>query len=345
MVPAQSPPRPNQRTVSLTENVVPSEKAALARNTGVDAMRFVMASLVVLLHSLPGSTDPDYSTADTLTAMVCRGAVPFFFIASGYFLRPDKGTLLDGLIGPVKKFAPIYLFWLAVYFVVCQFTPQHKWTWSPRELLSGGAAFHLWFIPALTAGTIIVSTGVRLVGLRVTAIAVIGLASVAMVYNSYYEVLHPPGHATRGGFFIAPAFILMGYGMKLKNVASGMGPRFAIAAFAASFALLVAEEVLISKGAGASLRSHDFTLATFLYGACAFILARSLEGLGAASALSRLSAMTLGVYTSHLAFVWAIAPHVPASPAKVAVVWIASLALALLTTAALRATPILKRVV
>lgn len=325
--------------------LVPNEKMASARNTGIDAMRFVMASLVVLLHSLPSSTDQNYSIFDTFTAIVCRAAVPFFFIASGYFLRPDKGSLLGGVIEPIRKFTPIYLFWLAVYFVVCQFTPQHKWTWSPRELLSGGAAFHLWFIPALTAGTIIVSTGVRLAGLRITAIAVIALASVALIYNSYYEVLHPPGHATRGGFFIALAFILMGYGLKLKNIGSGTGPRLAAAAFAMSLVLLIGEELLISKSSGAPLRSHDFTLATFIYGACAFLLAQRLEGLNVASALARLSSMALGVYTSHLAFVWAIEPHIPASPTKVAVVWTASLALALLTTAALKATPVLKRVV
>lgn len=304
-----------------------------------------MASSVVLLHSLPDQGDIGGRTWAPYIALLCRAAVPFFFIASGYFLRPDRGTLLDGVIGPIKKFAPIYLFWLAVYFVVCRFTPEHKWTWSPRELLSGGAAFHLWFIAALTAGTIIVSTGVRLVGLQATAIAVIALASVAMVYNSYYEVLHPPGHATRGGFFIAPAFILMGYGLKLKNVTGAAGPRFAAAAFAASFALLIAEEVLISKSSGAPFRSHDFTFATFAYGACTFVLAQSWEGYRVANALSKLSAMTLGVYTSHLAFVWAIAPHIPASPAKVAVVWLASLALALLTTVALKATPVLKRMV
>lgn len=308
-------------------------------------MRFVMASLVVLLHSLPSSTDLEYSVFDTLAAFICRAAVPFFFIASGYFLRPDKGTLLEGLIGPIRKFAPIYLFWLAVYFLVCHFAPQHRWTWSPRELLSGGAAFHLWFIPALTAGMIVVSTGVRLVGPRLTAIAVIALASVALVYNSYYELLHPPGHATRGGFFIAPAFILMGYVLKLKSVALKMRPSLAITAFAVSLALLVAEELLISKSTGAPLRSHDFTLATFLYGACTFFLARSLEGLHVANALSRLSPMTLGIYTSHLAFVWTIAPHVPASPAKVTIVWLSSLALALVTTAILKRTPILREVV
>src|SRR5579871_5387502 len=84
-----------------------------ARNQGVDAFRYLLAYLVVLLHSLPGNA----VTADAVwpfwLSSICRAAVPFFFVASGYFLKPAPG--LAAVLKPLKRLLPVYAFWFAIY--------------------------------------------------------------------------------------------------------------------------------------------------------------------------------------------------------------------------------------
>src|SRR5206468_1666073 len=68
---------------------------------------------VVSLHSLPRG-----GTGASIIGMVCRCAVPFFLIASGYLQNPPERLALQVLSRPLWRLLPIYLFWMAVYYAV-----------------------------------------------------------------------------------------------------------------------------------------------------------------------------------------------------------------------------------
>lgn len=84
----------------------------------IDLMKFIAALLVVALH-----TDAFYDVNHTLYVMVCDGisrlAVPFFFIASAFFLYlPNRGggTLSkERSIKYIKRLAVLYASWFIVY--------------------------------------------------------------------------------------------------------------------------------------------------------------------------------------------------------------------------------------
>src|SRR5688572_928654 len=89
--------------------------------TGVDIVKFIMAVFVIAIH-----TQPLYSMRDTgyfhLYEIIISTAVPYFFMASGYFLftkiNNDDQTLDDKLVKLrqyILKLIKLYLIWTVIY--------------------------------------------------------------------------------------------------------------------------------------------------------------------------------------------------------------------------------------
>lgn len=81
------------------------------RNLTLDLAKFICAILVVTIHL--------WSREGLLYYIpngIARVAVPFFFVASGYFI---KGKIQNGgnLFTYVTKYFIIYIFWSLVFFV------------------------------------------------------------------------------------------------------------------------------------------------------------------------------------------------------------------------------------
>ena len=92
---------------------------------GIDAFRIVAAILVIAIHTYP-LADLN-STADYLAAhVVCRIAVPFFFMASGFFLFPAGTDPLNALPRFLKRSVCIYAAAIALYIPVNLYTGYFK---------------------------------------------------------------------------------------------------------------------------------------------------------------------------------------------------------------------------
>lgn len=117
-------------------------KSKLSRNEGIDAFCYLCAAVVILFHALPSKPPVPAWAADFAT--ICFMAVPFFFISSGYFLRAAKRFNVGLVYRPVRRLLPIYLFWMLAYCLLLKLIPLQAWSFSARDLLWGGSAYHLW---------------------------------------------------------------------------------------------------------------------------------------------------------------------------------------------------------
>ncbi|WP_304683422.1 acyltransferase family protein [Ileibacterium valens] len=226
----------------------------------VDIAKYVSALLVVAIHTYPFLEISE--TFNTLfIAIVCRLAVPFFFVSSGYFLfRKLNGTKKQNL-NRLKKYLwrliSLYLVWTVIYI------PYTIWNYMSegfslislagwiRDFFLNGSYYHLWFLPALITGTLIVyligekkriskvvfiSMILYFIGYLINVYAPIwqSLPYVSIVYGFFTKTLV----TARDGFFFAPIFIALGANMakmpRPKLKASCVG-------FAASFLLLIIE--------------------------------------------------------------------------------------------------------
>lgn len=85
----------------------------------VDYLKFFMSMVVVAIHTHPFA-DFESSLTENLFQTVASMALPFFFIASGFFLfynRPSsKVVQIQLCIKTIKKISRFYIYWTVIYF-------------------------------------------------------------------------------------------------------------------------------------------------------------------------------------------------------------------------------------
>lgn len=117
----------------------------------MDLFRLVAALLVAAVHTAPLQS---YSPlADfILTRIAARVAVPFFLLATGFFLlsRLRPGTARLGAL--LKKTAALYaaamVFYLPLNLYNGAFAQNSLLPTLLRAVLVDGTVYHLWYLPA-----------------------------------------------------------------------------------------------------------------------------------------------------------------------------------------------------
>lgn len=138
------------------------------RLQSVEFLRLLAAFGVVTIHFWPRLEPSPHPLLDLLAVGSFRFAVPFFFVASGFFLRDRLGTLADGAAFAWRWFR-ILLGWHAihaVWFTILHFTRypdpwsrppmwvQHLATW---DALLEGVAWPLWYLHSLVLCALLAS--------------------------------------------------------------------------------------------------------------------------------------------------------------------------------------------
>lgn len=85
---------------------------AKVRDAGIDAFRFISVCCVILIHTCFYGQ----SRLDVFLDAAVRFAVPFFFIAAGYFLK--DGPPMLGIWQKFIRIFPVFAFWAVVYLMV-----------------------------------------------------------------------------------------------------------------------------------------------------------------------------------------------------------------------------------
>ncbi|MDH2066566.1 acyltransferase family protein [Pantoea sp. GD03673] len=128
--------------------------ATQGRNNAIDLVKILMAILVISIHTITPSGIFDY----LLTQSVARVAVPFFFIAAGYFFpsNPKQADIKKALF----RLATLYIAWCVFYlpFEISDISTKplsaSGYFWESLYIFAKGWR-HLWFMPALMLGMVV----------------------------------------------------------------------------------------------------------------------------------------------------------------------------------------------
>ncbi len=237
---------------------------------GIEIFRVAAAFLVVAIHTSPLASYS--STADFIfTRVIARVAVPFFFMATGFFVLGGESARKS-----LKKLLCIYAASAALYLPVNVYA-GHLQSWGLLDLIQQiffeGTFYHLWYLPAAILGLLLTGSLLRRLGERRTAAAAIALYALGLLGDSYWgliegvPVLNGAYNAvfalmgyTRNGLFFAPVFMWLGYRLRGGGrCAAG----YEAAGLAAGFALMLAE-ALFARSQGWQRHDSMYVLLPFV---------------------------------------------------------------------------------
>lgn len=217
---------------------------------GIDIMKFIMALLVVVLHTHP--LESVNAAADFVTAdVIARAAVPFFFVASGFLLekqigagRAEKRKILCGYM---KKVLVLYVIWTVIYLpiIICSKIIDSEESLvksivlAVRDFIFAGSYGQLWYLPAVAVGVLLVYLLRKYLGEKGTAAILLALFVTGLLTQSYFGLtiagMNPESVLWKGmkavkkvmvtcrnGVFFGGIFIYMGtwiarYDWKMKR--------------------------------------------------------------------------------------------------------------------------------
>ncbi|MEI5990933.1 hypothetical protein A5881_002438 [Enterococcus termitis] len=197
-------------------------------NNGIDLIKYAAAILIICFHCERVIQDP--MLHHLFKNVLCRVAVPFFFISSSYFVRRGQSGSPSYLKRYLRSSVQSYLFWSLIYLPIGFMWIQENYSLGaelyPVALLAGlvytGTYYHLWYIPAMIFGVIIAHWLIKKKGY----IPLFALTFVLYLFGSletYYGYIHNEQLklffdqylnvfiTTRNGLFFALIFVSVGY--------------------------------------------------------------------------------------------------------------------------------------
>jgi len=159
---------PDRRRLSLPEGTaadgptcLESRKIALARprNEAIDVVRLIAAIGIVYVHAVR-------SPALDSSRNLFRFPVPFYLFASFYYQslslrRKTERTLRQYIAGCIKRLYLPFLGWSVIYFIARNIRRKFVLHVALARLEPGllwkGVEYHLWFLPFLLAGSILLA--------------------------------------------------------------------------------------------------------------------------------------------------------------------------------------------
>ena len=200
----------------------------------VDCLKFIASYMVMGIHFMTFA-DVNEELNYWATQILFRLAVPFFFVASGYFMANklhDRQKILTYL----KRIVLTYLVYTVVYIpILWDKYERFSYSWELRikdflyALFMSGTFFHLWYFQALIVATIILYVMINYVKLNdkklllVTgSLYVIGTLGNAYrniwvrvpMIDSIFSIYESVFGTTRNGIFMGPFLLALGYLMK-----------------------------------------------------------------------------------------------------------------------------------
>lgn len=238
----------------------------------VDLMKFIFALLIVALHKNP-LTSINLDVNFFIVNYIARLAVPFYFIASGYFLF-RKTSYEEFDISVVFKYAwriyKLYLIWTVIYMYPIiknqilidkngLFYEILMWI---RDFIFSGSYFHLWYLNATVFSVLLVGI---LIKKKMSIRKIISIASIfygiGLFEQAYFglilplqkyaclwgvlEVLQKIIVTTRNGLF--EGFLFVSLGMLFAYKPIKLKKKKAIGLFIISMILFFIEVITIKK--------------------------------------------------------------------------------------------------
>lgn len=193
---------------------------------GLDYFRIIAALLIVAIHTSPLSMFSE-TTDFIFTRIICRVAVPFFFMVSGFFLYSDQNNMKDKVNRFALKTSVLYgitiLLYLPINIYNGYFQTKPLLTNILKDVFFDGTLYHLWYLPAAIIGAYIVLLLLNKCKesnalIITTALYIIGLfgdsyygitAKIGPLRELYHNIFQISDY-TRNGIFYAPIFLILG---------------------------------------------------------------------------------------------------------------------------------------
>ncbi len=295
----------------------------------IDIAKYISALLVVCIH-----TYPFFEVSETLNTYwiqtICRMAVPFFFVTSGYFFFRKWSEHHEENIQNLKKYIvrllKIYLIWTVIYL------PYTIWDYAHsnfrlyhiiaylRDVILNGSYYHLWFLPALMLSTAIVFFLYNRYGMKKVLRISLILYIIGYLVNIYAPVWESMRYSAfflgffnkifttaRNGIFFGPIYVSMGL---LMTRTKRLSNRVSLIGWGISFAVFVLEVTLYRTfGILRDLSSMYLMLIPCVYMMVNFCLTLNLPYKASYETLRHESLL---IYTSHILFakiLLVVAPH------------------------------------
>lgn len=196
----------------------------------IDLIKYICSILVIVIHTSPGLP---YSRPlnFALINIIGRVAVPFFFVANGYFmsknLQKKGGAYFKEYI---KSLIKVYLLWSLVYLpfgvIWIQENIEIPLYLYPIALCISlfyiGTYYHLWYIPALIFALIVIRFLEKRVAYRYILLITFILFSIGSI-ETYYGWIQNTSflpiadyyfmifQTTRNGLFFGLFFVALGF--------------------------------------------------------------------------------------------------------------------------------------
>lgn len=280
--------------------------STITRRSGPDLLRVLCFLAVVTIHVSSVGAFKDNSTAFVFD-QVARFAVPCFFMLSGYFWHPGELFLYPRRViwRSICRILPPFVLWLVLYLLAgwSGLLGSHyvdiSLARAVTSLWTGGAGYHLWFLPALVVGTLMVATLAR-AGTVALFVSVTCLYFLGLALGSYSEILLGralPLPVFRNGIFYAPFFLAIGALIRQNESAILKRINTVKLAFLAVFFgfMHVLEGLFIVRSFPTG---HEYSITTIGYSAAVFLLFLSVDV--HAKWTIRLGEGVFGAYLIHL---------------------------------------------
>ncbi len=282
---------------------------------GIELGRIISVFGVIVIHTVP--FEQQFPAFAVFLNNFFRFAVPFFFIASGYFFAQslDKKPLAQVWVKTMLKLARFFIIWSLIY-VVWKVT-REGWGpfWDyygtrPVVIARTGTAFHLWFLPSLACGLSVVALFVKLRWQKVLLLVcgvMYAWATLSRAYSESPLVVPRLINDMRDGPFFSSLFVAMGYMIYRKqwkpaNWYQGLG------VFMVGVLWSLIEVWWLAIHWNEPLLGQDFVFGTVLLSIGSFWLFLALSD-HAIGTWAPLGTLTLGVYLIHRAFL----PYIPSA--------------------------------
>lgn len=248
------------------------------RNYTIDLFKFIAALLIIGIHTEPFS-EVNGNLCFFVVELVCRLAVPFFAICSGYFISQSI-IKNDRKFTPVKrqeiKLIKLYAVWTILYFLFDipfavsggYFTIKNHIGFA-ISTVTIGSHYHLWYLISLIYALPLLYLCVRFVRRNALVPIMAGLYFIKVLsygytkwlpiqVNSVFNLFHKFDALFDAVFLLLP-LMLLGY-----IISTGKIPelKWCVLGFCFSFALLTVEAFTLRSFGQESVSFIFFTFPT-----------------------------------------------------------------------------------
>ncbi len=312
------------------------------RIAGIELFRLAAAFAIILRHIHPFYYSTQLfitaTTGPTLLAVAglfifhaVHFAVPFFFLAAGYFL--GKKVLAGERLGRIllvyiKRLMTIWLFWSLLYILIPHdpaaleavsnngYLPSlaHEISslrYDPLKLVFAGGEVHLWFLPALAMALCLAALFIKLNMKRAMIPVAVLIYCSGLLVGTYSGT--PAGKALQwfpvmgsvsflnNGYFISMLFVALGFLFSERT--TELTRRIAIGLIVVGLVTSFLEVFNVWRMYGAESSLGEYGIGTVPLSAGIFLYALHWPEKSWALKVSSYGKFSLGIYVVHFFFV------------------------------------------